>query len=150
MMPNRLSRHTYTNNILKSAKSMHNLLKGYVYIENTRGARYCGQKEGKACRDFIFSNWNKKQFLFVVHDNLVNALNPLPSTPPALIHPSQIRSTDVSAPLYYGVSCDAFVVMLIRLRRYYSHAALFKTITHNSTVPNLYFVIKLKQCSLGQ
>ncbi len=34
MMFNRLSYHTYTNNILRDAKSMHNILKGYVCTEN--------------------------------------------------------------------------------------------------------------------
>ncbi len=34
MMPNRLSRHPYTNSILRNAKNMHNILKRYVYIEN--------------------------------------------------------------------------------------------------------------------
>ncbi len=57
---------------------------------NTRGARYCGQKESGACRDFI-SDWNRKQFLLVVHANLASALNPLPSTPPALLYTSQIK-----------------------------------------------------------
>ncbi len=34
MMPNRLSRQAYMNNILTYAKSIHNILKGYVYIEH--------------------------------------------------------------------------------------------------------------------
>ncbi len=33
-MPNRLSRNTYTNSILQDAKSMYNILKGYMYTEN--------------------------------------------------------------------------------------------------------------------
>ncbi len=35
MMPNRLSHHTYTKNIWRDAKIMHNILKCYMYIENT-------------------------------------------------------------------------------------------------------------------
>ncbi len=34
MMPNRLSHHAYTNNISWDAKSIHNILKAFVYIEN--------------------------------------------------------------------------------------------------------------------
>ncbi len=33
-MANKLSHYKYTNNILRDAKSMHNILKSYTYIEN--------------------------------------------------------------------------------------------------------------------
>ncbi len=56
----------------------HNFLITRQYF-TTRSARYCGQKEGGVYENFIFSDWNRKQFLLVVRDYLMSILNPLPS-----------------------------------------------------------------------
>ncbi len=78
-----------------------------------------------------FSDWNKKQFLLVVHGNLVSTLNPFPSTPPALIHPSRIRSTDISAPtqlqcrLWRICSCVNTVGTVVTVKQHYSKCKLF-------------------------